>query len=158
MSVPAFPLIVADDRHGVQIVDEDIGQRANVLGVLTRDPNGVEYDSAGTKWKKIVSSPDVRDTWMTRLLARTIYNPIVPVEVKWVSLGSYTIQELVHAIHEQIDKDDDILTQFVDADTIKAGIDAARSFQDLVVALNKYVFEVDEESLWKEQEAREGNC
>ncbi len=157
MSVPTFPLIIAADGYSVQIISDTAVLKGNVRGVLTNDVSCVHYDTAGVKWSRVVTSLRVKENWVNRFLARTIYNPDVPVEVNWIPLGEYPIQELVDAIHDQVDKDDDMLTQFVEAEVIKTEVSTSKSVQEIVGVLNKYVFEVDEESLWKEQEARDGS-
>lgn len=85
-------------------------------------------------------------------MAHTFYNPVIEVEPEWTKQGGYQLQELKAGINQCVDKDDDIITQFVDADTFKTVVSKATSFNDLYNALNKYVFEVNEDELWKEQE------
>lgn len=152
MAQPHFPIIAANDSHFVQVIKAPWAESGNVLGVLKQKVDDLFFDSSGVKWTVRSTSDRVRNTWLTRLLAETVYNPRIPVKVEWTAIGRYHIEELKAAIREQLEKDDDILTQFVDADTIKAGLNAAKSFQEVIAMLNKYVFEVDEEALWKEQE------
>lgn len=41
-------------------------------------------------------------------------------------------------------KDDDIITQFVDANELKINIDNCTTFEQIIKVLNQHVFEVEE--------------
>lgn len=144
MRTPSYPLIAANDSYLVQIISEDAWGKGNVLGVLKQDPSAVFFDREGQKWTKRSSSPNVKPTFLTRLLAETVYNPSVPVQVEWTCIGAYTLEELKQAIDVQVDMDDDILTQFLDGATVKAEVNAADSFEEIIAALNATVFQFDE--------------
>ena len=61
--------------------------------------------------------------------------------------------ELKAKIKNCIEKDDDILTQFVEADFLKYKIETSIDFAELIENLNKYRFDIiDEELIWKENE------
>lgn len=143
MLSPSYPLIAANDSYFVQIIPEDVWGTGNVRGVLRQDPDALFYDRNGHKWTKRGSSPKVKPNFLTRLLAETVYNPIVPIHVEWTYAGTYALEELKAAIARQVDKDDDILTQFLDGATVKAEVDAADSFEAVIAALNATVFEFD---------------
>ena len=49
-----------------------------------------------------------------------------------------------------IDQDDDIITQFVEADNLKGKLDECGSFQDIIDMLYKYVYSPDEEKIYEE--------
>jgi len=126
--------------------------KATALGFIRQTEQKVAFDGNGKKWTYRLTSVKFRDSFVTRLLAHTFYNPVIDVEPEWTMQGNYGLQELQAVINQCVDKDDDIITQFVDADTIKAAVLKANSFDDLYDTLNKYVFEVNEDELWKEQE------
>ncbi len=82
------------------------------------------------------------------------YNPQIRVTLKWTKIGDYKLGDLKNDIFKQTDRDDDIITQFEEGEIIKEKVKDCDSFDDIIWTLNKYVFKVDEEELWKEQESR----
>ena len=73
------------------------------------------------------------------------------INLIWKKHETYKLTELKDKIKKCIDLDDDILTQFVEADFFKYNIEKASNFSEIVEALNKYRFEVEnEENIFKE--------
>lgn len=108
-------------------------QTATLLGAIGGffDKSTV-YDSRGYKWQaKGIESP-YRRNWWTVLLANTVYNPRTAVSVLWREPKPYAVDELKLAYAKAVDNDDDILTQFVEAQELKKRISAAQSFDELV--------------------------
>jgi hypothetical protein len=66
------------------------------------------------------------------LLANTVYNPRITVTILWREPKAYELQELKRAYSRAVDEDDDVLTQFVDAEQLQKKIGAARSFEELI--------------------------
>ena len=62
-------------------------------------------------------------------------------------ISEFEIDEIKSELIECIEKDDDILTQFVDTKKIKNLINEANSFETLYDILNRYVFEYNEEEI-----------
>ena len=112
------------------------------------------YDKQGNKWSYKQVSDKFKSTFLTKLLAKTFYNPLLEAKVIWTQVGSYQIKELQNKLKYCIDKDDDIITQFEEGDVIKSNLDKSDTFDNILEVLKKYVFEVNEEQLWKEQELR----
>jgi len=156
MASPQFPLLVVGDQDALEFIDSDFTNpgRAQLLSVLLPPASTLYYDSAGVKWSVRVTPMKAYTGVWSRFLARVV-NPWVPIASEWIRISEYNIEELKSGINHQVDKDDDILTQFEEAEVIKAGISASKSFQEIRDVLNKYVYQVDEESLWKEREGRE---
>ena len=71
----------------------------------------------------------------SKLLAATIHNPTFNVEYEYRSTGFYQLDDLKEALHAAVERDDDVLTQFHDADDLTSRIAAARTFDDLVQVL-----------------------
>lgn len=90
------------------------------------------YDSQGRKWQAKGIESSYRRSWWTSLLASTIYNPRIAVTVLWRESKAYPLEELKLAYTEAVNQDDDILTQFVEADELKKRISQAQSFAELV--------------------------
>jgi len=152
---PKFPIISFYNKAVEIIPDEMHLSKATVLGVLKGKNNSLAYDSCGIKWKYELTSTKVKDNFVIRLLAKTIYNPIVKVQPIWSRMDKYELQELKMILLEYIDKDDDILTQFVSPEKLKQVINNSTLFNEIYNALKKFVFEVDVEQIWKDEEIEE---
>lgn len=147
---PTFP-VISIYYDALEIVkDEAYLAKATVLGVLKKTPDVMVFDSAGTKWSFDITSNKVNNTFFTKILAYTFYNPIVDVSLHWRKLNQYPLEELKTVIYKCIDDDDDILTQFAEPDFLKERIRGSGTFEDIFNVLSKYIFEVDEEKLWQE--------
>lgn len=144
---PKFPIISIYNNAVDLIPDETYLSKAKVLGVLKGNSNSIAFDSDGKKWKFELTSEKITDNFMTRFLANTFYNPTVDVIPKWKMISEFEIDEIKNELIKCIEKDDDILTQFVDAKKIKNLINEANSFETLYDILNRYVFEYNEEEI-----------
>lgn len=149
---PKFPIISFYNNAVELIADETFLTRATVLGILKGKNHSLAYDSRGNKWKYELRSTKIKDNLMTKLLSKTIYNPSINVEPLWSSKGKYRIQELKNILIAHIDKDDDILTQFVGAEKLRQAIQNAKLFDEICTVLNKYIFEVNEEQIWNKDD------
>jgi hypothetical protein len=153
MPLPVFPLLAISPQNSLELLYDDSNlQRASALFLLQQKDSGYLYDAAGRKWTCAMSADSLKNTWLTRLLAHTVYNPLHKVTIKWIDHGSYNLYDLKEEINHCVDTDDDIITQFEEAEVIKAAIDRAISFDQLILALKKYVFDVNEKELWKEKQ------
>lgn len=158
MTQPTFPLICISDDGGLEIIsNESLLSKVSTLALI--DPTVFDkaflFDRFGRQWTYIQVAEIFKNTWLTKVLAMTFYNPTYDAKVIWKLHGSYEINYLKNQLNNCIDKDDDIITQFEEAGIIKEAIDKASSFDDILIVLNKYVFSVDEELLRKEQEKRQ---
>src|SRR5262249_39854882 len=90
------------------------------------------YDAQGRKWQGKGVESRYKRTWWTVLLSNTFYNPWIKVTVTWREPKPFSLDELKSAYSQAVDNDDDILTQFVDADELKRRISEARAFDELV--------------------------
>jgi hypothetical protein len=108
-------------------------QTATLLGVLGGFfEKSVVYDAEGHKWQTKGIDSLYKRTWWTLLLANTVYNPRVTVTLVWREPKTYALEELKLAYSKAVDKDDDILTQFVEAGELKRKISESESFVSLV--------------------------
>ncbi|WP_306640165.1 hypothetical protein [Sanyastnella coralliicola] len=149
---PQFP-IISVYNDGIEIFeDESHLASATVLAVLKGEKDSKAYDGNGKKWNYKLVSSKVKDNFLTRVLANTVYNPIVKVHPKWSKSSDFDIHELKTIVQHCIDNDDDVLTQFVDAKTLKQHIANSPAFEDVYNVLKKYSFEVDEDELFGNKE------
>ena len=87
----------------------------------------------GTRYEVLTATPT---GWMPpKILAATIYNPTMIVRYDFHSLGPYEIDDLKQAVADAIDKDDDILTQFHEADELKELLADAKTFDGVLKLL-----------------------
>lgn len=151
MNKPRFPIITIYNKSLDIIPTESHINKASIFGIFKGNLDSVAFDGDGKKWTYKLISDKVKDTFLTRFLANTFYNPVVDVTPIWTNTDIYKVQELKTTINELIDKDYDILTQFVESETLKQEINKSTSFNDISKVLNKYVFDVNEEELMKEE-------
>jgi hypothetical protein len=148
---PPLPLI-AITANSLELVDKDYPlNQATALGLIKEAINSTKYfDKDGKIWNSQISSRNFKSTLLTRLLANTFYNPRVKVDRTWIQTGDYALERLKDHIRFCIDQDDDIITQFVEADNLKGKLDECGSFQDIIDMLYKYVYSPDEEKIYEE--------
>ncbi|OGX89223.1 hypothetical protein BEN47_07405 [Hymenobacter lapidarius] len=155
MRQPQFPLIAIGNNGVPNIIQSaSVLSKASVRELTTAYFDTVDlFDNTSVKWKFRQVSANLKISWWTKSLANTIYNPTLDVDIVWTFNGAYHLSELKKKLTNCVDKDDDIITQFEEADVIKAAIGNAMQFDDILIVLNKYVFDVYEEQIWKDQEA-----
>ena len=146
MNIPKFPIIsIYNHSLDIIIVEQEL-TTATVLGVIKGGLDTFAFDSAGIKWTYKLKTDKVNDNFWTRLLANTFYNPVVNVIPEWTILGKYDNEELKGIIINFVDKDDDILTQFVEAETLKVEINKCTSFEEICAVLNENIFEFNKKN------------
>lgn len=129
------------------IDNEDGLTDSNVLGLIKEvQKNFQAYDKDGFLWRVSEIDSNYRINALTKLLAYTVYNPIIKVSLTWTKIGGYKLDELKKDICNQTDRDDDVITQFSDGEVIKEKVKECKSFDDLIRILSKYIFKVDEKS------------
>jgi hypothetical protein len=72
-----------------------------------------------------------------RLLARTVYNPGIDVRLEYESSIPYPLDELKEGIFAALALDDDVITQFHDAATIRSWVEGAATYSEVVQALRR---------------------
>ena len=150
---PTYPLILCDKSGYLDLIDHDDNlAHTNVLGFLKGAYLGfTAYDNHGNTWTVKQLKTTYRINGLTRLLAYTIYNPIIKVTFQWKKGRGYQFDRLKQKIVKQIDKDDDVLTQYEDGEVIKQEIQKCESFSELIFILNKFIFQINEQELLQNQ-------
>jgi len=95
------------------------------------------FDSFGMKWEVAEAIPARQISVLARWLAPICYNPRIQVKLRFKNPKPYELGEVQRLVCQLIDQDDDIVTQFVEADVLKANVRAATSFTELVAVLTK---------------------
>lgn len=131
---PSYPLLIVDPKGWLGLHSDGQKRRFSLSGALnTKKWTG--YDSAGGQWQVAAGSFPYPDAWWTRLLANTVYNPRFEAELNWKASGGYSFNDLQRLICTMVDKDDDLLTQSIEADRLKSIVQGCRTFEDLVCRL-----------------------
>jgi hypothetical protein len=156
---PEFPLISVYKDRGLEIFkDDSLFRKVTTYTLISQNPEETNlYDSHGKRWTFRFVNDNIKNDFKTRLLANTFYNPMVSVDLDWKQTGTYELNELKNAIFLCVDKDDDVITQFEEADVIKNEIRKCVTFENILSTLDKLVFKVDEKKLWEEQQKRTEN-
>lgn len=95
----------------------------------------------GTRYEVASATPVRSLPPLSKLLAATVYNPSLSARYEYRPAGAYSLDDLKKALNAAIDRDDDILTQFHSAATLKARVAGATSFDDIVRVLEYAAFE-----------------
>jgi hypothetical protein len=107
--------------------------RGSVYGFFRRWWNGTTYfHRDGAKYEVARVSPPRPLGSVHRILAASIYNPSLDFTVEHRRTGTWSIDELRGALRVAIERDDDILTQFHERETLLARLAMAKSFDDVV--------------------------
>ncbi len=136
MTKPKFPIITVYKDFPELVLSEIELEKSNALAVL-KLKNVKAYDAEGIKWRYDLKSEQVKNNFWTRLTANTFYNPTVQTQPIWTKMDSYTIEEIQVKLKECINKDDDLLTQFIGSEELIRAIDKAKDFKDLCSILQK---------------------
>jgi hypothetical protein len=130
--LPEFPVIEIANRGsvaGYKAVAELC--RHSLFGICHwKKFNARYFDAKGMVWSAhVVNAPYPVNIW-TKILSQ-IYNPWFTIEFTWRGEGNYNFSELQEKLRKCVDMDDDIMTQFMEADDVKALIKEAQSFEEL---------------------------
>ncbi|MCB9241409.1 MAG: hypothetical protein H6608_09770 [Flavobacteriales bacterium] len=154
---PTYPVILTIKATGyLGLVDNaDSLTNSNALGLIKGVLKNFQvYDEDGRLWKVEKVDSNFKVNGLTKFLAYTVYNPKVMLTIGWTKITDYKLDDLKKDIIKQVDRDDDIITQFEEGEVIKRQIENCESFDSIVKTLEKYVFKVNEEELLKETESR----
>ena len=134
MEQPATPCFAYNSRkHFLYLWNQiEMDKRVSRLTLVTQwDRHCTVYDPSGAAWNFRFEHNGKGYSWLDRVLAE-IYNPAKEMPVVWSRIRSYETAELRSAYLEALAHDDDILTQFVEADELSDRIQRCQSFADLI--------------------------
>ena len=93
------------------------------------------YHRNGYVYEVETAKPEEELPPLSKVLAATLHNPTIKVLYEYRSNGFYQLIDLKKAIDQAIDADDDVLTQFHEAEELHAMVAKANSFDDVVEVL-----------------------
>jgi hypothetical protein len=151
MEKPVFPVIIIDKAGSLSMCSTELElmtTRASVIFNRRIFNDRIVFDCQGFVWSFHMENKKIKAGFIRKLLAKTIYNPIISATVVWKRQGNYELETLKKILYEIIEKDDDVLTEYFGAETLKSAISQGNTFPELKSILNQYIFEVDERTLW----------
>lgn len=134
---PSFPgLAVSSSGYVAEIKGLEDLTRCSLYGLAKGLHKNLRlYDCSGLCWEVLqVKGPLPMNFW-TRLLAQTVYNPRFQVKITWKEAQPYTLDDLKLILKRKTEEDDDILTQFTEADQLKGIIEGCKTFEELLSQL-----------------------
>ncbi|WP_153798013.1 hypothetical protein [Foetidibacter luteolus] len=139
---PTFPAVSIYKKRGLSVFYNDsVFKKISTYTYLSQSPQENKfYDAAGKFWTLTYINQKVKNDFWTRFLANSFYNPTIEIKLGWTEEGVYTLGELKEKIFVCIDKDDDIITQFVEADFLKDKIYSCETFHQILTILDEHVF------------------
>jgi hypothetical protein len=112
--------------------------RVNKLAILDRTWNNVSiYRADGIKLRPVPEQLGFPEKNVWSALAGLIYNPTRDIQLRYEEIGPFDLPEVKDKVLDYVSKDDDILTQFLDADEIRELLNRARTFDELVGVIRK---------------------
>ncbi|TGE20462.1 hypothetical protein E5K00_20920 [Hymenobacter aquaticus] len=138
---PAFPMLVFGQTPQESLWIAKVPEKMQTVSllVLQRSKPGKEvfFDSANRVWHRQVEAVKPLGV-VTKLLAYTFYNPkSIVVRSEWLLQRNFTLPELKNRVKACVEADDDVLTQFSDAEALNTLLDKASSFEEVVRILTK---------------------
>ena len=109
-----------------------VGQRVSRVALVTEyDSHCTIYDSEGMAWGFHFVGRKEKFSMLDRLLAE-VYNPSRQFPVSYSQLRSYQFAELQRVYIDAVAHDDDILTQFVEANELTKRIQQCSNFKGVL--------------------------
>ena len=110
--------------------------RANAYGFFRAWWKGVTYfHRDGYRYTVAAVRPRRQLGMIDRVLASTIYNPVLDFDVDYAREGIYSAAQLREAVGMALERDDDVLTQFHERDELLARLGRAMSFDEVLAVL-----------------------
>jgi hypothetical protein len=134
-----FPLLIIASDGWVNYFkkDKDLGAFNYIAIKKYNKLKPLIIDSAESVWQIIEISPNKPLNLLDKILAYTFYHPLIPVIFQVNKITERPMDIIKDALIQAIDADDDILTQWTDADELKKVVKDANSFDSLIANLKK---------------------
>ena len=100
------------------------------LGVIKRD---WERSKAWDRASKYILDPveEIRFSVIQRVLAHTVYDPVVAIQCDWQEVGACNLQEIIAEVELGLESDDDIIQQWFCADDVLTLLRSATTFEEM---------------------------
>jgi hypothetical protein len=146
--MPTLPIIAIYTDYCIDIIYSFSLLEASTLYAFSRleKDNCIYFDRNGDLWKMSAHSKKYDSTPFIRFIS-VFYKPSIEISIRWYHQGNFSVEQLKENINDCIDKDDDVLTQFINSETLKLKIYKSSSFDEVTNVLNNYVFKPDFEKI-----------
>lgn len=136
VALPALAVIPGDSMELWSSHDSRID--ANLYGYTKGNLHKIElYDGAGRHWSVDQAIPDRHVGPIARFLAPICWNPRIKVALTFRKPRNCDLAKLKAKINRIVDLDDDVVTQFVEPETLKNEIGQAENVGDLIDVLKR---------------------
>jgi hypothetical protein len=134
-----FPVLIIASDGWVDYIKQDKGLQAfNYIAIRKYNKlRPLIIDSDDSVWQVTEISPNKPLNLLDKILAYTFYHPLLPVSFQLAKITDRPFDLIKDALGQAIDADDDILTQWSDADELKRAVREANSFDALVANLKQ---------------------
>lgn len=145
MKQPHFPIIAISPVLSVRVF-YNINEFSNIKlsDWIYQTPFQFAFDSRGNKWHYQYGEPGIKNNFWNEFL-----NPSIKVGVNWVSEKTNAVEDLKSDLTNLIDKEDDVMTRYENEKFLKAAIRGCDTVSDILNVLDKYVFNENEEEVWR---------
>lgn len=140
---PNFPVLVLDKHGYIDIINSSKElTKCSLVAFLNGFYESLEaFELGGLAWKVNEAKTTHRINWFTKFLTYSFYNPKIDVQIDWKVQKNYKLDILKERLVKFIDEDDDIYTQFNDAETLRNVINNTASLSELVDNVKKYIID-----------------
>lgn len=122
-------------QHGCPRVVTDLPPyKPNRLAILRRDWEHCHGFSDTSRYAISMES-EPPSTLLQRILAHTVFNPVVPVTAAWRPIGERRTADILALVEAGLRHDDDILQQFFEAADVMRLLKAADGWDELLLAV-----------------------
>lgn len=132
-------IVLYPDAKGAELWPElPTSSDGSAHGYLNAWWHGVAfYHRDGNRYVISAAMPERSFGRLSRLLAATVYNPRVRVRYEYEVASSYEPTELRDGVGAAIRADDDILTQFHEAEELLEALAPAATFDEIAAVLRR---------------------
>lgn len=146
---PGFPLLTIVKGYSVKLINDEKEMNSfRFSDLYYQTEQQYAFDNFGSKWRFKLTAPDHKPSFWDQFR-----NPGIKGVITWERIGSYSIDELKRTLCAEVDCNE-VMTEFESNKFIKSKIQSSYSLNDVLNVLKKYVLNVNEMELWREQEQR----
>ena len=139
MSGVRYPALAVDTHRWIQLLKDDSQLKnwtyAGLKNYRKKQKKIYILDSNDSYWRITNIHPDRPLTGLCLLLANTIFNPRISVEYQAEAIAGNANVEFFQTLRMNLEKADDVFTQYSEIEGIIATINANQSFNELTNAL-----------------------
>jgi len=138
---PDFPLITITEGQWLDIIEtEPTKASISSINALSKT-NDLLIDRNLNSWKMKLAPKD--KIAPTTFFFSKVFPILVPVKITWIKSDKYLLDDVKKEIKYCIEKDDDILTQFIEPKPLINKINYCNDFESILKVLNDWIFKTE---------------